>query len=359
MTYKTNHILSKKTVVSNIITYGITHALIDATCAATIYSISASAEQFLLMIVLYNVLAFAFQPFIGLLSDYFKKPRTTAIIGIIITIISAPLFFIAPWLATILAGLGNATYHIGSGTISLNLTPRKATAPGIVVAFGAIGLLIGTLIGKIGLFVPMILAIFIVLLIISIIIILLIPKIQIDYEKKRIKSKDYKFLDIILILVLTVIAARSFIGSTLIFPWKGNMTLLFVLTLGVFLGKALGGVIGDKYGWIKISVGSMLISIPLLMFVNYPVLNIIGMFLFNMTMPITLVALSNMIPGRPGYAFGLNCLALMIGFLPSLIGVKISNTPIIIALVLVVTASILWKSLEFHDGITYSKKTAR
>jgi FSR family fosmidomycin resistance protein-like MFS transporter len=49
---------------------------------------------------------------------------------------------------------------------------------------------------------------------------------------------------------------------------------------------------------------------------SIPPLGMIGMFLFNMTMPITMVAIANILPGKPGFAFGLNCLALIIGALP-------------------------------------------
>jgi hypothetical protein len=43
---------------------------------------------------------------------------------------------------------------------------------------------------------------------------------------------------------------------------------------------------------------------------------IFGIFLFNMTMPITLVVISNTFQGRQGFAFGLTTLALIIGALP-------------------------------------------
>ena len=41
-----------------------------------------------------------------------------------------------------------------------------------------------------------------------------------------------------------------------------------------------------------------------------------GMMLFQMTMPITLSAVYRMFPGRPGWSFGLCCLALVAGALP-------------------------------------------
>jgi FSR family fosmidomycin resistance protein-like MFS transporter len=44
---------------------------------------------------------------------------------------------------------------------------------------------------------------------------------------------------------------------------------------------------------------------------------ILGIFLFNLTMPVTLAAIANMLPGRAGLAFGLTTLALIIGAYPT------------------------------------------
>jgi hypothetical protein len=37
------------------------------------------------------------------------------------------------------------------------------------------------------------------------------------------------------------------------------------------------------------------------------------MFLLNLTMPVTLAAVADTLPGRPAFAFGLTCLALILG----------------------------------------------
>jgi predicted MFS family arabinose efflux permease len=85
-----------------------------------------------------------------------------------------------------------------------------------------------------------------------------------------------------------------------------------------FAGKALGGVLSDRLGWIKVGVATLLISAPLIAFggSNY-VLVTIGVFLVQMTMPVTLVALFALLPGRPAFAFGLSCLAYIAGAIPT------------------------------------------
>ncbi len=47
---------------------------------------------------------------------------------------------------------------------------------------------------------------------------------------------------------------------------------------------------------------------------------LIGMLVFQFTMPVTLAAVYLVLPQRPGLAFGLPCLALLIGALPGLTG---------------------------------------
>jgi len=202
----------------------------------------------------------------------------------------------------------------------LNLTPKKATAPGIYVAPGALGLLVGTLLGKGGQFVAWP---FILILAILCLLMFIIKKPEMNYEREEIKENKFNYFEFILLLVFLSVAIRSLVGMVLVFPWKTNIDLLIILTSAIVLGKGLGGILADKFGWIRIAVGALVLSIPFLVFgANIPYLAIIGMFLFNITMPITLVAISNILPGRPGFAFGLTCLALILGALPAFSGLK-------------------------------------
>lgn len=311
--------LSTKSIVHNLSVYGTMHALVDAVCAGVTFSILKNeiidTQTFFILVILYNILAFGLQSLFGLASDYFKSPRLVALMGVIFTITSALIFLYLPVLAVIFAGLGNALFHVGGGSISLNLTPKKAAAPGVYVAPGAMGLLIGTLLGKSGQFVawPFILG----LLILSILM-FIIRKPAMNYERNNNSKQGVDYFELILFLVLLSITIRSLVGMTLVFPWKTDINLLIILTIAVVLGKALGGIFADRFGWIRVAVGALVLSIPFLIFgANVPFLAIIGMFLFNITMPITLITISNILPGRPGLAFGLTCLALVLGALPS------------------------------------------
>jgi FSR family fosmidomycin resistance protein-like MFS transporter len=345
--------MNNKLITSNLVLYGFTHALIDATCAALIFSLlkyyPITSEIFIGFVILYNVLAFGLQPLIGLVSDKWQIPRNTAIAGVIVTALSAITVFFSPLIAVIFAGVGNAMFHVGAGTISLNLTPRKATAPGIYVAPGALGLLVGTLLGKAGYFIPWIFVLVLLLLCVCIWFVS-IPKI--DYKEKIVSSK-FSYFELIIILILLAIVSRALIGSLIVFPWKTNMVLLIILTLAVVFGKALGGFLADKFGWSLISVSALIISAPLLAFgVNIPILAIFGMFLFNITMPVTLVAISNTLSGKPGFAFGLTTLALIFGALPIFTPLKNTlNTNIIIFTTIILSSVILYFGLKLYSNV--------
>jgi hypothetical protein len=71
-----------------------------------------------------------------------------------------------------------------------------------------------------------------------------------------------------------------------------------VLTISIFLGKGLGGIIADKFGWMRVAILSLISSAIILPFGSaIPLLGIFGIFLFNITMPITLVSIVNLMPG--------------------------------------------------------------
>jgi hypothetical protein len=65
-------------------------------------------------------------------------------------------------------------------------------------------------------------------------------------------------------------------------------------------------------------VTGLVVSAPLLTFMAHvPTIAILGTFLFNLSMPITLICVAEMLPGKRGFAFGLTTLALILGALPT------------------------------------------
>jgi FSR family fosmidomycin resistance protein-like MFS transporter len=300
--------------VFNLFFYSILHALIDA---AGVFLILFLIRQYdfpletkVGLILLYNACAFALQTVFGLLSDHFRAPRLAAALGCLLMILGLAFGAFNPLAAIIAAGIGNALFHVGAGSIALNITPKRAMAIGIFVAPGAIGLALGTTFGKMGFFPlwPIGIALFL-----SLIVIWQLKSPKMDYERRPVKINKQAWA-LILALLFGAIALRALVGSVAAMPWKKDLTLLFVVVAAIAIGKALGAIFADRFGWRRVAVGALILAAPLLAFgATIPILGIVGAFLFQIPMAVTLVAISNLLPGRPGFAFGLNCLALVLG----------------------------------------------
>ena len=296
--------------------YGLSHAAVDAACAFAVFGPLAAASldlgSFSFLVILYNALAFGLQAPLGLVADRWNLSRAAAMAGALLT--AAALFAgFSPLMLVILAGAGNALFHIGGGSIILRLAPGRAGPAGLYVAPGAFGVFAGTLLGKNAYPAAGILAL-----------VLLIACIVFAFAKQP-RSQPYSpsnfppnLFALFLFLLLLSIAIRAFVGFAVVFSWKTDALLLWALTLCIVAGKGFGGLMADKFGWLKISALSLLISAPILAFFpSIPLLGLAGIFLFNITMPVTLAAIYRLFPSRPAFAFGIACMALLAGSLPS------------------------------------------
>lgn len=305
--------------------YSIIHCIVDMSCAMLIAGILiptiTGTYNLMVSIILYNFFAFAFQLPFGILADKINKNAFISAIGCLLIIIGYLLNFSAI-LACIIVGIGNALFHVGGGIDVLNIAERKATLPGIYVATGALGLYIGsnTIVLGFDKFYLMI-----VILIISILALLWLYKqvkqnYKINNKEPKIETISNK-KQIIMYCLLITICIRGYLGLILNFEWKSNFIIGLICVLAVVLGKIFGGILGDKFSWRKVSTLSLIISAILFIFAfNNIVCGIIAILLFNMTMPITLTALSNVFNNNKGMAFGLTTLALFIGAVPVLFG---------------------------------------
>ncbi|NLD50049.1 MAG: MFS transporter [Clostridiaceae bacterium] len=341
---------SRGLIASNLVLYSIVHALVDASCAVLVLgglaSLSIDAGTLTTMVILYNVLAFGLQSPLGYLVDRLRIPIVSASAGCLF--VTAALFaYSVPLVAVCLAGVGNALFHVGGGVISLNLAPGKASLPGIYVAPGAFGLTVGILLGSRGYFNPWV---FSLALVCAAVLIMQVKPPVINYNTDS--KAGHKYVGLIILLLSISICIRSLVGLVLNFPWKSNIYLLFVLTAAIVLGKALGGILGDKFGWMRIATAGLIISAPMLAFgAKNPLIAIVGILLFNMTMPVTLVAIVNVLPGRAGFAFGLTTLALIIGAMPTYTSMKgvLAGSWIILAIV-IISAGLLFIGLKLYNS---------
>ena len=325
--------------------YSVAHFLVDAACAFLLLGVLDITDAIFAML-LYNAFAFVLQAPFGYLIDKYLNPKVVAVIGLLLIAI-AYIFMDNPLIAISIVSIGNALYHVGGGSLVLSLKTRRATFIGIFVAPGALGLAVGSLLSISGIdiyywFFPLL------LVIISLLIYFInTPNFNRTFEKSLSNNLSYSIL--IIALIMLPITVRSLIGLSIDFPWKENKTLLFILVSSLALGKVFGGILADRFGLLRVGVSGLLISSPLLAFYStVPVLGILGAFVFNFTMPVTLIAILNVLPNNKGLSFGLTTVALFLGALPTILGKNIWLKNDIIVLSFILLASlVLFAALRF------------
>jgi MFS transporter, FSR family, fosmidomycin resistance protein len=298
------------------ISYCFGHFFVDLSCSYFVLSQIKFSDNIVLYLLIYNFLAFVLQLPIGWINDRNNIPKSTAIVGLLLVALS---FFTQNFTSVgiLLIGIGNAMFHVGGGSLVLSLKNRKATFSGIFVAPGGIGLALGSFLSTSNIKVDSL--IFPIILFITAICLLLIKVPDYTFSQEINIEHKYSNVIILVMLILIPIIARSLIGLSIEFPWKYNHNILLI-TLSIAIGKIFGGFLADKFGLIKIGVGSLLISaIMLAFFKDYPLTGIIGIMILNFSMPVTLIAINEIIPGMMGLTFGLTTTAIFIGAIPAII----------------------------------------
>lgn len=314
--------MNKRYQVLSVISLG--HFVVDTACIMMVINLTGSGKPMAsaFLILLYDLLAFATQPIFGYISDKIKKYGKIAAIGCILTAVGLITHQI-PFLAVIISGIGNALFHVGGGVISLKMDPGKAWAPGIFIAQGTMGVFIGTLLGK-QVFMPWPIILLLVLLAAAHYIIK-----DSSVENQYIRGATHgfqneKLFNTVLVLILLTVIIRSFAGLGISYGWKADIQLAFILSICIMFGKALGGIFSDRFGLLRVPMAGLILSVPcLILGLSYPLAGCIGMLLFNLTMPVTLLLTANLFPKHEGLGFGMTVLALSIGTIPVFSGAKL------------------------------------
>ncbi len=394
--------------------YSVLHLLVDGACALAMFGRFIPEDNGCLYILLYNFCAFALQMPLGVVLDALNADRSekrdyafaAAALGVFCTILGA---FTHP----VILGIGNALFHTGGGVGVIkadraerspaNSSPESfpqdnpsasgflpadnASLPekpqsgkwygqglGIFVAPGALGLYLGTMAAKNGVWETGFLCV-------SALMILLCAAIwymgklcnkeeaerasagagqrealrrecvrkgsaegvctrkgsaEREYARRGSAERDcarkesaerecagkvYAKPEILPVLFcIAVVILRSHIGMTVGFPWKTGMAAGTLAVLAVVGGKMAGGFAAAKWGLYKTVVVSLALAALCYLLSAAVPFGLAASFLFNMTMPLTLYWMVCRMPERPGFAFGLLTFALFLGFLPGYFG---------------------------------------
>lgn len=304
--------------------YSAGHLIIDFSCYVILFgyfSPAASGAQLASGFLMYNTIAFPLQMIFGRCFD--RRPsRVPALIGCVL-VIAGLLLHGQPSAAVAVCAAGNALFHVGGGTDSLRYSSGRFARPGIFVAFGALGVSLGTRagLGRISVW-PVILTV----LVCGLWILACCGEEEEEEElpslgREKGGSALLKAPEAVIYLCLVSVIIRSFAGYLISVPWPSEGGWFFLASICAFLGKASGGIAADRFGARLTGVVTLLLCIPLLCLGGEsPVLCGLGLILFNMTMAVTAGTIYEKLPGRPGFAFGLTTLGLWLGYLPKAFG---------------------------------------
>ncbi len=344
--------------------YTISHMVVDFSCFYVLMgSFSRQIEDpvtISLGFLLYNILAFGLQMFIGYFVDtYAVEHSKTAFVGCLLVCVGVFLT-VSPWLALLFCAVGNASFHIGGGINSLVYSEGKMARGGIFVSSGAIGVALGTIAGRCE--VPLLIIIIILLVCSYAIRVYCVSdknNVMPNFDKHNVSKPIVTSGKVIIYLCLVSIMVRSYVGFQIPISWKTN-TLLFILpSICAFIGKFGGGMLADYFGARNVGVLSLLLSIPLLCFFNGNIaLCSIGLILFNITMSITLWGIALQLKNQPGFAFGLTTLALLISNIPIfLFTLPESLIKIVLPLLILVSSICIFISIENQKRREYNVRS--
>lgn len=307
---------------------GLGHFAVDFGCAFTVLALHAHgavAEQwYFTMVVAYNLLAFGSQALVGSLVDRWMGFAEGVGLGLALTAFGVALAVSRPFTALAFLGCGNAIFHVSAGAVVYRAKPGQASGPGMFVAPGGVGLVTGIVLGRQGAFSPLWIAPVLCILAVCSYRLLYINKYSFmgaSFDKKLKREREAQVTLIpsqtaVLALLLLVVALRSFAGFALPAPWKAGQGL-GVLAAAAFAGKASGGFLADRFGWQPVCT-SVLTAAALLSLVHDISLPAAcgALFCLQATTGVTLAGVQAIFPQRSAFAFGLPCLALLLGALP-------------------------------------------
>lgn len=328
--------------------YSILHFFVDGVCAFAMFGHFSTRENWYLNVLLYNFCAFGMQMPLGVVLDVLNGRRgphkhapsfVFAVLGVLLTVLGAVTH-------PIVLGLGNALFHLGGGVGTIHEDEAKGwkgRGLGVFVAPGALGLYLGTQLAKNGLQ-----ADGLWVLLTGVAVLLCVGwsawkskgKLPPSEVANPAVGKDVAGL---LLGCLAVVILRSYIGMAVGFSWKSTLLAGTIAVFAVVLGKVAGGFAAAGLGMQRTVVVSLLLSALCYIFSDNMAAGVLALFLFNMTMPITLYLLVQRLKGLPGFSFGVLTFGLFLGFLPTYLEVKLPVDGRVVGCVgSIVSLVILW-----------------
>jgi MFS transporter, FSR family, fosmidomycin resistance protein len=305
---------------------GAAHLIVDAVCVASVLRASPPSDSIvssaLAFVLGYDLLAFAGQAPFGWLTDLLGLRRGAALAGLLCSAAALLVGRHSALAVVLIAGTGNALFHVGAGAMVLAGSRGRSAPAGVFVAPGALGLGIGLLLGRKFLAVPLWPWLFAIVAAIVVVLFVATDS-RVSAQAPSAASVEppaHRRSTIVAVATLLglSVAVRSLAGTVSCDACPRGFFLMLALPIAAFGGKLTGGFLADRFGWIALSITALLASAPLMAFSGGDLwLALPGLLALQMTMPVTLAGMMRLMPTRPGFGFGLLCVALVVGTLPA------------------------------------------
>ena len=318
------------------------HFLVDGLCICSMFLLAeiygdrfgAYGDRVSMGAVLvYNVLAFMSQPLTGMMADRMKACHWLLIISALLLTLAVSCASLIPTLMSgspnqmsdglgeglligvaVLLGAGNSLFHVWGGKLAAEKTGNDIRALGVFVSTGALGLAVGLVFCSWPLLYGLLLAI----------VVLAVVYVRWDGNHEPVSVIPFvprNWLTparvwMIVVLLMLFVCYRSFAGEVFSKGITKSQTLILVIGFVSMLGKMAGGWIARWMGILRmLAVVLAGVALCILLRSDSVAVLIVGIFLMNCTMPVTLYLANDVLPGREGLAFGLLAAALIPGYL--------------------------------------------
>ena len=299
------------------------HFLVDGLCLCCIYLLTAPFElnNLLWLFVTYNILAFLTQPLTGWMADRISRKHWMLLFSVAflsLAVLLTPFFVTSGgkmelFVVAMLLGIGNSLFHVWGGKQVVMKVGNDIRCLGVFVSTGVFGLSVAMVFCSWTLLYVFLLAICILATI----------YIMTDSQVNNSSLHETNIAPLGLqehLIALTALAAfvmfRSYIGTEFAFGTEKSDFVLLAIGSTSMLGKMAGGWFSRWFGILRALI-VMLVIVLVCMLTGSKSLMVLllGLFMINCTMPITLYLANYVLPEREGLAFGILAAALMPGYL--------------------------------------------
>ena len=302
--------------------YFYVHFITEVVCFYTLGHLLSDTASTWIIPLTFDMLAFVPQSLIGALSDR-KKQLPLGVIGVSLMAITAGLLGVVqnPYILLLPLCLGNACTHVAGAQATLRCAEGKLAPSAIFVAGGSFGVITGRLLSVSA--VPPLAIVLFAFTAMPFVFTARADRMRTDAQSDvpcaafRCSDPDRSAVWVIVLAVFVVIV-RGYMGYGIPTSWIKTtaQTVLLYVTMG--LGKALGGILADRFGVRRTALFSAAAAVPFLLCGDRVMLvSLVGVMLFSMTMSVTLGLLVSVLPASPGLAFGLTTIGLFIGTVPT------------------------------------------